>query len=121
MRELEKIVLCAPVAMKFELTRAQLTPAKFIARDGKCVFHGYLQVTIISATTLFPARAALAKVVNFPLKLPACYSNPYHANCFWLKNIIHIEHISFPRDKWIKQSAIEKKHREIFRRVFNLQ
>lgn len=70
--------------MKFELTRAQLTPAKFIARDGKCVFHGYLQVTI---APLSPSLACIRKSREFPFKLAVCYSNPYHVNCFWLKNI----------------------------------
>lgn len=75
-------------AMKFELTRAQLTPAEFIARDGKCVFHAYLQVTISPLSSSL-ACTFVAKVVDFPFKIGRLlYLNSYRANCFWWKNII---------------------------------
>lgn len=55
--ETKKMILCA---MKFEFTRAQLMPAKFIGRcDGKCAFHDYRQVT--RPTTLFTPRLRLVK------------------------------------------------------------
>lgn len=74
----KKIVLCAPRAMKFEFTRAQLMPAKFIGRDGKCAFHDCRQVT----PSYHPLRSASPSSWKPRVKLADCYLNPLSHN--WL-------------------------------------
>lgn len=72
----------APRAMKFEFTRAQLIPAKFIGRDGKCAFHDCRQVPPAPPFS-FRVSVSESRARASRLKLADCYLNlPYRTTGF---------------------------------------